>query len=291
MRKSLVPVLLLLSCTSLDAQQPLRGPNLPMHPQYERGQPVSPIFEGWYENPDGTYTLSFGYFSRNSEETLEIPLGPDNIIEPAEFDGLQPTSFPSQTGTIAVGREWGAFTVVVPAEYAEPGHDVVWTLRSKGATHSVPGRVGNHTYQLAGIDEPMGVGSLSPRLRFGPDGAEGVGPGGVLAEPTTASVGAPLTLAVWAADSRVTEEWAWEPVPVELRWFKHQGPVDGDVAFEEDELEVPPEGGEASTTVTFSEPGEYVLRVRAGNFDAPDSRPEDQCCWTNGYVEVTVTRD
>ena len=26
------------------------------------GLPVSPFFEGWYENPDGTYTLSFGYF-------------------------------------------------------------------------------------------------------------------------------------------------------------------------------------------------------------------------------------
>ena len=46
------------------------------------GGPVVPIFEGWYRNPDGTFELSFGYFNVNTEETLEIPLGPDNVIEP-----------------------------------------------------------------------------------------------------------------------------------------------------------------------------------------------------------------
>jgi hypothetical protein len=39
---------------------------------------------------------------------------------------------------------------------------------------------------------------------------------------------------------------------------------------------------------TFSEPGEYMLRAQVDNFRAPDSSSGDQCCWTNGYVRVTV---
>ena len=42
------------------------------------GQSVSPSFEGWYPNPDGSFTLSFGYFNRNFEQTLDIPIGTDN---------------------------------------------------------------------------------------------------------------------------------------------------------------------------------------------------------------------
>jgi hypothetical protein len=46
------------------------------------------------------------------------------------------------------------------------------------------------------------------------------------------------------------------------------------------------EPGQASTTATFSAPGEYVLRVKAiEDFSAF----VQHCCWTNGYVTVTVT--
>ena len=58
-------------------------------PVRERGQPVIPIFEGWFPNPDGTITMSFSYFNLNSEEAVDIPLGPGNFIEPREFDGVQ----------------------------------------------------------------------------------------------------------------------------------------------------------------------------------------------------------
>ena len=46
----------------------------------DSGRPIVPIFEGWFQNEDGTYTLSFGYASFNLEEALHIPLGPDNFI-------------------------------------------------------------------------------------------------------------------------------------------------------------------------------------------------------------------
>ena len=52
----------------------------------DSGRPIVPVFEGWFQNEDGTYTLSFGYASFNLEEALHIPLGPDNFVEPSEFD-------------------------------------------------------------------------------------------------------------------------------------------------------------------------------------------------------------
>ena len=77
---SFILVLSVLSSAPLEAQQVQR---LPLAPIPLSGEPVAPFFEGWYANPDGTYTFSFGYFNLNMEETLEIPLGPDNFIEPA----------------------------------------------------------------------------------------------------------------------------------------------------------------------------------------------------------------
>ena len=61
-------------------------------PPAESGLRVAPFFDGWYQNPDGTATLSFGYSNLNREE-VEIPVGPDNVVTPKEFDGRQPTAF------------------------------------------------------------------------------------------------------------------------------------------------------------------------------------------------------
>ena len=79
--------LALLSGVSLGAVQ------LPLAPVNGAGETVTPVFEGWYENPDGTLSLSFGYFNRNGEEVLEIPIGPDNFIAPGDPDQGQPTHF------------------------------------------------------------------------------------------------------------------------------------------------------------------------------------------------------
>ena len=35
---------------------------------HSKGQSVSPSFEGWYPNADGSFSLVFGYFNRNYEE-------------------------------------------------------------------------------------------------------------------------------------------------------------------------------------------------------------------------------
>ena len=248
------------------------------------GGPVIPIFEGWYQHPDGTYELSFGYFNVNTEEVPEIPLGPDNFIEPNQFDGRQPTHFlPVPEGD---RRHWGVFTVTVPADFGD--RDVVWTLRVHGQTLSVPGRVTRPPYELDGWILPGGT-SASPVLRLEPGGPEGRGPWGVTTGPLDAAVGHPLPLTVWTTrDENLRDDTR----PIKLKWFKHQGP--GDATFSEPEVVIDSEawarsadGGQATTEVTFSEPGHYMLRALTYN---TVREFEFQCCWTNGYVNVTVTR-
>ncbi|MXY15980.1 MAG: hypothetical protein F4Y57_02985 [Acidobacteria bacterium] len=247
------------------------------------GGPVIPIFEGWYQHPDGSYELSFGYFNVNTEEVLEIPIGPDNFIEPSRYDGLQPTHFlPMPEGD---RRHWGVFTVSVPADFGE--QDVVWTLRVDGRTYSVPGRVTRSPYQLHGWIFP-GDTTASPLLAFDPAGEPGRGPWGVRHGPLQATVGPPRPQ---TAGTTRAEPMRDHRRPHHGRGVTPQGP--GSVTFSrvDDRLEseawrTAGAGGKAETEATFSAPGEYVLRALAYN---TIREFEFQCCWTNGYVHVNVT--
>ena len=48
--------------------------------RHARGEAVAPVFEGWFRDASGNLMLSFGYFNRNYEQELDIPIGPDNNI-------------------------------------------------------------------------------------------------------------------------------------------------------------------------------------------------------------------
>jgi hypothetical protein len=270
----MLAALLAIGVPVADARQQSR---LPLSPGAPGGAGVAPFFDGWYANPDGSYTLSFGFMNRNSEEVVDIPIGENNFIEPAEFNGRQPTHFPPVSYTGFGGRrERGAFTVTVPPDFRD---DVVWTLTHNGYTYSVPGRVRGTAYELSYT--PQAAGSLMPIVRFAPDGPPSRGREGIVADPLTASVGRPLEIGIWMEDRGERS-----PVPVTMTWFKYHGP--GEVTFEPGTAKTEPGGGEASTVARFSVPGEYVLRVRVDNFGVTDSAPGHQCCWTNGYVKVTV---
>jgi hypothetical protein len=265
-------------------QAPRQWPLAPIPPDNQR---VAPFFDGFYENADGSITLSFGYSNLNRSETVEIPLGPNNFIEPKEFDGRQPTSFPVTEG--AAGRrdrERGVFTITVPASFKG---DVVWTLRHAGQTHKVPGRSKTGAY---GLRWPMAMGSIPPQLRFKADGPFGRGPVGLESEPLQATVGTPLPVSVWFKDDsqredeiEVKERGPARPA-VNVTWFKHAGP--GPVTIDPPKSGMPALEGTASSRVTFTQPGSYMLRVRADNFGRPDTSAGNQCCWTNGYIRVTV---
>jgi hypothetical protein len=70
---------------------------------------------------------------------------------------------------------------------------------------------------------------------------------------------------------------------VKLRWSKYRGP--GTVTFAKDRPAV--ENGSATTTVHFSEPGEYVLHLLVNDYSG-EGGGGFVCCWTNGEVRITV---
>ena len=282
--RALVAALILIAVQAaaarpLDAQRQ----RLPLAPILPEGDEVAPFFEGWYRNDDGTFTLSFGFFNLNSRQVLDIPIGPDNFIQPAEFDGVQPTHFP-----VRPRRDRGVFHVTVPASYEDGEQAVVWTITANGWTNATPGRVGIPALQLD--YGPRAMGSVPPVVRFSPDGPAGQHIQGVWGEPLTATVGEPLTLTLWTEEVsvRAPDDMVNAVVDVGLSWFKYQGPA-GAVTVDPRRVTVEGGTGEATATAVFSEPGEYVLRARIDNWSANDSRGGNQCCWSNAYVRVTVT--
>ena len=257
---------------------------LPLAPVRGTNQAVWPAFEGWYENADGTLTIYFGYHNRNTEQVIEIPLGPSNFIEPARFDGDQPTRFETD-------RRWGVFGIRVPADYP-PTDRIYWNLIIDDVTYRVPGHLGTD-YKT----DSRGGGASDntpPVLTLG--GVEGTGPVGPTAPETLrARVGQPLEISLSATDEGGGGGLAAAfgggrgraAARVSLAWFKHQGA--GDVSFEPQSGRVRATGEEMTTVATFSEPGEYVLRVLATD-GGMASAGHSQCCWTHGFVNVTVTR-
>jgi hypothetical protein len=276
-------ILVVLYGTTAEAQvvQPIGGERYPLAPAIQRGEGVAPFFDGFYINEDGSYTYSFGFMNRNRDELIEIPLGPNNRITPEHLDGLQPTHFPVVSyGGFGGRRERGAFAIRVPADHVG---DVVWTLTVNGRTYSVPGRRGLPAYELS--YSPQASGSLMPVVRFAENGPESRGREGVVHGPLTARVGQPLAVDFWMEDRGERDL-----IPTSFTWSKHQGPVGGAVEFEPRTGRTEePGGGMASTRMTFTMPGEYVVRVRVDNHQGTnDSAHGHNCCWGNGYVQVNV---
>ncbi len=261
------------------------------------GQPVIPIFDGWVSEDDGSATLCLGYFNMNFDEALEIPLGPNNYIEPARFNGIQPTYFnpvPMRAGNKQ--RHYCVMTVNVFQGDAEP---IVWHLGRDYKDYSVPAHSGAQHFRVNDIffptDRADRGGSMAPLVRFvEPAGPEGIGKGllgGKRVGPVNATVGEPLPLTLAVSqpspeDYPEVAPYTGEPKSFEVTWQKYSGPPDilGIVTFSENVFEVGPGEGIAETTALFREPGDYVLLVQVlgGGYD-------NQCCWTNGYVEVTVS--
>jgi hypothetical protein len=107
----------------------------------------------------------------------------------------------------------------------------------------------------------------------------------------------PVTLNLWVADDAKTFQGGKPPdsPPVTVTWSKYRGP--GAVTFANSKPPVekadgkwkptPVFSGKATTTATFSEPGEYVLHVVANDWSG-DGGGGFQCCWTNSQVKVSV---
>lgn len=245
---------------------------------HANGQSVSASFEGWYPNPDGSYSLVFGYFNRNYEEHLNLPIGPDNKFNPGPADRGQPTYFYPR-------RQTGVFAVVVPADFGE--QQLTWSLTANQVTIAIPGHL-RPEWEITALEE-VTSGNTPPVIRFGgPEGSPGQGPLGIRWTSLTVAVGVPTEVAVWSTDDAVRKaRSAARPARSGVVWSKYRGP--GTVSFEDSTPTLV--DGKAVTSASFSEAGEYVLRVLAWD----DSGGQNAvmaggffCCWTNGFVTVKV---
>ena len=302
----LAPAALLLLAVSLPTQGQDDQPRfLSLSPP--EGLPIIPLMEGWVANEDGTTTISFGFINRNTDEDVYIPLGENNYIEPAEFDGMQPTHFPSGRGT-------GVFTVTLPADQSDI--DVWWNVKTGEAeVLRVPGRRGASAYELDFI-RPRPQGSLQPLAAFGDTELSAGLTGNISDFDSTVAVGETVEFVLNASDpaERDPEDPRFgEPLDMGVEFNKHQGP--GEVTFTRDPNAPEPENpfdpddprferftgpsdneavieggaGSAMVMATFSAPGDYIVRAAVDVHSAPDSSYGDQCCWTNVYQRVTVT--
>jgi hypothetical protein len=255
-----------------------------MEPPHDSGQSVTAAYEGWFANPDGSFSILFGYFNRNQKQELDLPIGPDNRIEPGGPDQGQPTHF-------LTGRQWGVFTVTVPKDFGSK--KLTWTLTANGATTQIPAKL-DPLWEVAPFLDA--TGNTPPFIGFDEKGPFVQGPRGQ-SKPLAATARQPLTLPVWVADDANVIPGATRPrtPAATLAWSKFRGP--GSVTFSSErpvaetaEFAAPPKTvfhGKAVTTATFSEPGEYVLRVVANDWSGEGGRGF-QCCWSNAQVKVSV---
>jgi hypothetical protein len=258
-------------------------------PRRGAGDSITGAFEGWYYNPDGSRAFLIGYYNRNGRQELDIPIGPNNRIEPGGPDMGQPTHF-------LTGRQWGMFMVPIPRDF-KPDDSYVWTITANGQTTSIPLRT-KADYVMSPFTE-IAVGNTPPVIRFEQTGKTTQGPIATLANaPTrTATVGTPLALPLFLTDDmKYTSGTSAPPsaqrAPASVRWSKYRGP--GNVTFEKARPELEKlsqaEGmysARATTNATFSEAGDYVLHVTANDYSG-DGGGGFGCCWTTALLKVTV---
>jgi hypothetical protein len=259
------------------------------------GQDVAPVFEGWRTNADGSYTFYFGYFNRNQEQQLDVPVGLDNMFQPGNPDQGQPTHFYPR-------RNRFVFTVQLPKDF---GKEIVWTLTTNGKKNTAYGTLHPDYY-------------TDDIVIMNDQGAGGSGGGGnnindnkpptlAVDGPTTrtVTVGHPLQLAAVAHDDGVPKR---RVVPLTVPWtedarriarigsrccadsasglrlsfFVYRGPA-AQVTFDPPQFEqwedyrdarnspwsagweVPPipADNKWTTRATFKQPGTYVVRALA----------------------------
>jgi hypothetical protein len=280
---------------------------------YSSGQPVWPAFEGWEKNDDGSFNLVFGYMNDNWEEEPNVPIGPENNIQPGGPDQGQPTHFQPR-------RNRFMFRIRVPKDFGQK--ELVWTLTTQGKAQKAFGSL-RPDLVIENVDimseaGALGAGSSSPELRADKPPViklEG-------AKTRTAKVGQPLAITTVTTDDgiprarpgsgnaqpagrgrnpamfppyRVT---VGKTLGLHTSWFVYRG--SGKVTIDPDQIKawedtrnganspwgpywIPPPfpaDGKQTVQVTFDEPGTYMLCMRA----------DDGALSSDEMVTVNVSR-
>lgn len=161
---------------------------------YSSGQNVWPAFEGWERNADGSSTFLFGYMNDNWEEELDLPIGPENSIEPGSADQGQPTHFLPR-------RNRFVFRVRVPNGFGD--REMVWTLTAHGKTGKAYATLRPDSL-IDNVDIMSETGALE--AGFSTPEFRGDQPPTVRLEGATARstrVGQPITLTALVADDGI----------------------------------------------------------------------------------------
>ena len=261
--KSVLSLLAALAMTvSLGAQNASQLVNL----RHWTGQAVAPVYEGFDVNPDGSFNMWFGYMNRNYEEALDLPVGAENTFEPGGDRG-QPTHFVPR-------RHKDVFSVRVPKDFGDK--TLVWKLNAHGQPQQVVATL-KPVWQIDRLRTTRGGNSEKVSSNLPP----------TVTLNTSNQTATGATLTVSATDDGLPARRG-QPVGMTVLWAKFRGP--GDVVFGEAQARLA--NGKATTTATFTEPGDYILQAvvddgsgeAAGNFGY-------HCCWTNAQVKVSVKGD
>ncbi len=269
-----------------------RGVNAQGNPEphsfkFNAGQGLQPIFEGWAKNPDGGFSMYFGYFNRNYVETLIVPVGSENKLEPGVPDRGQPTVFNTR-----IRRN--QFSVAVPKDWGKK--ELVWTVTVRGTAERAVGWLQPEWE----IDPIYGGKTRSP------ESLKNKAPKLAIDVRSTAALSSPLTLSATVQDDGLPVPRKGPPrpavgqetppslkplpdqaeVPVNVptigaggrgrgqgqglvvNWTVWRGPAD--VAFENGAA--PVRDGKAVSAATFTRPGTYVLRARANDGELTDEK-------------------
>ena len=268
---------------------------LPSSPKLGFGASVTPAYDGWYDNPDGTHSFLIGYYNRNWSQEVDIPIGPNNRFEPGEPDRGQPTHF-------LPNRNYGMFIITVPKNHP-PSERLWWTITLNGVTSRV-GMILSAEYNMtptrASEESPNGGYNEPPVLHFAPGGPAIKGPYATVASaaPKTATVGVPMPLELFVDDDLLYSSGANAPVSklpafAEAAVAKYRGPgtvkVEGFKEFTTTKGGKPfePWAGKTNGTVTFSAPGDYIVHLTINDFSEKGGGATG-CCWTTTMLKVAV---
>ena len=241
---------------------PVRA-QLPVSVPKSSGQTVTPAYEGWYRNPDGTFSCRFGYYNRNTDEVVESPdrreqLRRAGAAEPGTADRVSaapPLGCVRREGARGLRQEGSRLDARVPRRDLRDSRHPAPELADRCARRR--SRIGQHAAGAAG----------SPRT--GPEGTRAArhhGRSACRRRPGSRSRSRLGAGRRQGGGTSVGERRPRRAVPVTLAWFKHQGRRSG-------RRDVQSADRRASTgaaarrrpSATFSAPGEYIVRVRAND--------------------------
>jgi len=261
--------------------------------KYDTGQTIQPIFQGWSRNEDGTIDMHFGYLNRNYSAELHIPVGANNVIDMAGLDNIQnqPTYFQTRNNR-------DIFRVTVPADFGN--REIVWQLTTEGQTLEAIGWLQSEWEidEFGGYEpDPKVLANQPPELSVVSATSVRL-PGKLTLTPSVTDDGLPEPE---PERERVPNEWNTTPllsrpegalpIPTNVPHLqtnvrgtkvRPRAPQDkltvsymvwrGPANISTEPMFAEVANGSATTEITFTEPGEYQLQVRA--FDGGKSTYE-----------------